>query len=138
MEPESRPEGEQPMTNEWYWRGSVDQQLRNMQGMLREIATCIDVDNRDHREWRENLTGWREEVEEWRVSVDRRLDMAAGGHHPSTDDNNKQFISWEWVRDKLLLPILITGLTLFLFTLVPVIIIVMTVGKPLLDKMLTP
>jgi len=109
-----------------YWIGSVDATLANLTNMMRDFISSED------KRWSE-FRGWRD-------TVNKRL--AQGAEHMSSHDAKlvkmekdcddlkdeirehiknanikssivEKYVSWPWIRDKILVPVVVWGIILF-------------------------
>jgi len=77
-----------------YWRGTVDQRLDNIDEKVSVVCRKID------------------RVEE---KVDTLID---------TQQNGDRFITWQFLREKFTVPIIVAAITFFLFSVMPTIFVV--------------
>lgn len=84
-----------------YWRGCVDQRLYSLDNKVEEVCRKID------------------RIENKIDTVNEQL------RHSDT------FITWEFIREKFTVPIVLAGITFFLFSILPALLIViyLTMGK---------
>lgn len=101
MEDTNIPENTATKGSVAYWRGTVDQRLNSLDNKVEEICRKID------------------RVENKIDTVNERL------------GNGSRFITWEFIREKFTVPIVLAAITFFLFSVLPAILICiyLTVGK---------
>ncbi len=82
------------------WRGMINEKLHNIQGMV------------------EKFDGKLNGLPDWKNRVDTRLSILETRDNPGPKNNlknaNVQYVSWSWLRDELIMPIIKYGITLVL------------------------
>jgi len=78
-----------------YWRGTVDQRFSNLDNKVETVCRKID-------------------------RIEDKIDVL----NNRLGDNDTKFITWEFIREKFTVPIVIAGITFFLFSVLPAIMVV--------------
>lgn len=76
-----------------YWRGTVDSRLQNLSKQVEELQGCV------------------EDIEKQVTRIDKKL------------GNGSTFIEWQFIREKLAVPIVLAFLTFLLFTVLPAVLV---------------
>lgn len=76
-----------------YWRGTVDSRLQNLSKQVEELQGCV------------------EDIEKQVTRIDKKL------------GNGSTFIEWQFIRERLAVPIVLAFLTFLLFTVLPAVLV---------------
>jgi len=115
-----------------YWRGMTDQCLETMQKNLGELKDMVEALQKDFTAMRRDLSEWRSNTENRLASgsvrfdmTEKRLDQTETRLHvvetivKKNGNDKKQFGSWDWFRDELIMPVikwaLLTGAAALLY-----------------------
>lgn len=122
-----------------YWIGSVDTTLNTLTNLLQDLIKAEDSKWDEFRRWRDTVNQrladgsktMSEQSSQIALLVDN-IERLKGGVHDHVqnvnihkehknrngNDNLKQYVSWTWIRDKILVPVVVWGIILFLGYLV--------------------